>query len=214
MSFTIHSFNITCPSFPHLSPASLSFSQSVVQCQVPVAGGSLSPDGPLWSFIDDTRTEDGLPSCCCLAPRSLCPYTHIYNKVNRHKASHSCTEGDLHRQTSWFHSFSFFFCLVTHLVARLLSTVVARCTFAPCTSPSCLKRSLFHLLLGCYWLRRTGTDRRRGGGGGRCESNGFQTLQPPNVLRITCKTGKIRGKINLALKGNMKGIHEKFVKIS
>lgn len=60
-------------------------------------------------------------------------------------------------------------------IALLLSSVILCCTFAP--SPSLhlflpASSSFFHLLLWCYWLCHTGTDRNRGvgveWGGGQC----------------------------------------------
>lgn len=70
-----------CLLLPLLCPHILSL--SFVQCQALVVGGSLSPDGPLWSFMDDRRTEEGLPSCCCLpqpphTPPPLCTNAHAH----------------------------------------------------------------------------------------------------------------------------------------
>lgn len=59
---------------------------SFVRCQVLMVGGSLSPDGPIWSFIDDRRTEEGLPSCCRLAPSQ---FTHTNKHADLSRDTHT-----------------------------------------------------------------------------------------------------------------------------
>lgn len=72
----------------------------------------------------------------------------------------------------FFLPFAFFLQCHTFLhCCRLMLGMILCCTFAQFPSPlsSCLQLSSFHLLLWCYWLCHTGTDRRRGRGwGGQC----------------------------------------------
>lgn len=61
-------FSLCVPS-PSLSP--------LFPFQVLVVDAAFLPHGTLWSFIDDRRPEEDLPSCCCLAPQA--GHTHTHN---------------------------------------------------------------------------------------------------------------------------------------
>lgn len=169
-----------------LLPSTVTFAPSLsfVQCQVLVFGGSLSPDGPLWSFIDDSRTEEGLPSCCCLAPCSVCPHTHTHTQPYSHNDSRTCSYWNRLTPRRTLRStqtkkFPLFIFLRRHTSLRcslLLSGVILCCTFAP--SPSFhhpLSASSSPSFTSCCGVTDSVTQEQtegetEGGKGNECES--------------------------------------------
>lgn len=164
-------------------------------------GASLPPDGPLWSFIDDSRTEEGLPSCCCLAPHIVRPHTHTHTLTQwlAHIAStywnrHTLLHIKIHADKNVFLLFSLLcfwvFFLRCHTFLRwslLLSGKIQGCTFTP--SPSLrhpLPASSSPSYTSCCGVTDSVTQEKtegetEGGKGKECES-----------LRGVCKTLRVR----------------------
>lgn len=132
----------------------------------------------------------GRPSQLLLpgTPLSVHTHTDTHNQTQAHLIAQSLTHACSYwKRLTPFHKYkrtqtksfcvSPFFGVTRFCIALLLSNAILCCTFAPSLSLppppfSCLQLSFFHLLLWCYWLCHTGTDRRRDRGWeGECESS-------------------------------------------
>lgn len=171
--FFLSHLPVSFTSLPSLVTFSLLFS---VFFSVPGPGGWWFPLSRWPTLIIYWWQENrGRPSQLLLPGTQLSANTHTnkYRHIDSHNDSHTSmqllkeTHSLPHVKTHAKNIFpfgSFLWCHVSTLLSSTVKcdSVLHFCTFSfPPPLSSCLQRSFSHLLLWCYWLCHTGTDRKR-----------------------------------------------------